>query len=84
MRGLAKDSPLRHIVDPAPGKGMAAQQAAQGKPAATQQAVTVYRDVGVLTAGGLEAATASEGPGEVQNAVKERREDILVCKKTPA
>ncbi len=72
MRGLAKDSPLRHIVDPAPGKGMAAQQTARSQPAAAQQAVAVYRDIGVLAACGLEAATASEWPGKVQKAMKDR------------
>ena len=54
----------RHVIQPAPGKGMATQQTAYGEPAAAQQAVSGYCDVGVLAACGLKTAATGDRPRE--------------------
>ena len=57
---------LRHGIEPkGAGKGVAAQEPAQGQPGAAGQAEAGDGFAGVLRAGGMEAAASGEEHGEM-------------------
>ena len=66
------------VVDSAFGEGMAAEEAAEGEPAAAGEAVARDGDVGVFGAGGQKAAAAGDGGEEAVEGVEERGEETLV------